>query len=296
MRDAGGYQPPLPLPVARVGRWQRREPTDGRTAAGAGLRVSQIEWPGLRRLPGVLRTLVRPDRLSHFQVDFPAPDSGGIARNRWAGLDDVSVAAARNVAVSRHRRRRRPRGIPAGAMAPPVRRERATVEGAGASRGAMTGACARVSSRSSVLGRASMRLQARPVPRQLVVRDRDHLPVVTEPTERVDRVEVVEAGPAAVLQAPVQPRVDQQRREGRYRDVENPGGPNIDALVHLKQPLELMHPLGLGQNGCQHHLMSLGRHVRRIGEVPGNLLGVLALEAGAIGLEEVLDLLLYAGG
>src|SRR5215472_4930706 len=123
MRGPGGYQRAVPFAVARFGRRQRGERTDRGTAAGAGLRASKIEWHRLRRLPGFLRTLVRPNRLSHFPVDFPTPNSGGAARHRWFGLDDVFVAATRKLAVSLHRCRRWARGIPAGAVAPHVRRE-----------------------------------------------------------------------------------------------------------------------------------------------------------------------------
>jgi len=87
-------------------------------------------------LAGVLRTLVRPDRLPHFQIDLPASSSGSAVGDQWFGLADRSVTAARRASVlPLHRWRVSPRGNTVAAMAPGSRCERSTMEGAGERRG-----------------------------------------------------------------------------------------------------------------------------------------------------------------
>jgi Domain of unknown function (DUF4386) len=79
----------------------------------------------------ILRILVHPDRLPHFQVRLPASNSGSVGDDQCFGLGDLSVPAARISFVPVHRCRLRPRGNTTGAMAHREGRERSTMEGAG---------------------------------------------------------------------------------------------------------------------------------------------------------------------
>src|SRR5438132_13275042 len=47
------------------------------TVTGDGSCVSQIEWPGFQRWHDTFRILLPADRLSYFQIEFPAANSGG---------------------------------------------------------------------------------------------------------------------------------------------------------------------------------------------------------------------------
>jgi hypothetical protein len=83
-------------------------------------------------IDGVLRIMVHPDRLPHFQVHLPAPSSGSAVGDQRLGFCDLSAPAARILSVpALHRCRLRPRGNTAGAMAHRDGCERCTMEGAG---------------------------------------------------------------------------------------------------------------------------------------------------------------------
>ena len=59
---------------------------------------------------GILRNMVRPDRLPHFQVHLPASNSGSAAGDWRPGVCDLSVPTARILSVRPlYRFRRRPR-------------------------------------------------------------------------------------------------------------------------------------------------------------------------------------------
>ena len=77
---------------------------------GAGVRLSQAECLRFRPLSGVLRIVVHPDRLSHFQVDLSASNSGSVADDQRFGLDDLSGTANRTPTFPRDCGRFRSRG------------------------------------------------------------------------------------------------------------------------------------------------------------------------------------------
>src|SRR5205823_3118455 len=91
-------------------------------------------WPvGSLLLPhqpsGILRLLLSADRLPHFQVNFPASNSGcpdGVWR---IGLAHLSVAAARKLSVSLQHGSRSPRRRIADAVASSDGSERTKMEG-----------------------------------------------------------------------------------------------------------------------------------------------------------------------
>src|SRR5439155_23277353 len=88
-----------------------------------------MERARLQPLPRVLRVLLHARRLRRLQVDLPASDprrSGGVG---GVGLFNVSVAAARELPLPLQPGARR-RRAGAGVLAPRVRRERLTMEGA----------------------------------------------------------------------------------------------------------------------------------------------------------------------
>ena len=81
--------------------------------------------------PGIFRILCAPDRLPHYQVHLPASHSGRVVGAWRFGLAELPVSAARIPSVPLHCSLRRPRGNSADPVAPRVRRERTTMEGAG---------------------------------------------------------------------------------------------------------------------------------------------------------------------
>src|ERR1700730_10545093 len=117
MRYSGSYQPLVPRPVDRLDRRELRKRIYDGTVASAGARVSQIEYFCLQHRPSVLRTMVRPDRLPHFQIHLPASNSWSAVGDQWFGLGDLSAPATRKLSVALHRCRLRSRGNTAGAMA-----------------------------------------------------------------------------------------------------------------------------------------------------------------------------------
>ena len=72
-----GFASSLMGPLARPARREHTRRIYAATGAGSLTPVSQTECAGLRHLPGVLRALVRADRLPHFPVDLSASHSGG---------------------------------------------------------------------------------------------------------------------------------------------------------------------------------------------------------------------------
>jgi hypothetical protein len=69
-----------------------------------------MRYSGSPDLSGVLRSLVPPDRLPHFQVNLPASSSGSAGSDQWFGLGNLSRPAARTLSVALHRCRLCPRG------------------------------------------------------------------------------------------------------------------------------------------------------------------------------------------
>ena len=57
------------------------------TVTGNGSDVSQIEWPGVQRRHDTFRILLPPDRLSYFQIEFPAANSGDSGGLGWAWIE-----------------------------------------------------------------------------------------------------------------------------------------------------------------------------------------------------------------
>ena len=107
-----------------------KSPHDG-SDTGAGVRISEVEWFRLRRLPGVLRVLVPCDRLSDPSLAFHSSHSRRTVGDRWPGLDDVLGAFVRTHAVPIHRSCFRRRGNTIDAVVPGGWRERATLGRAG---------------------------------------------------------------------------------------------------------------------------------------------------------------------
>jgi hypothetical protein len=101
------------------------------TVAGPGADVLQIECSDLQYLPGILRILLPPDRVSHLQVDLPAANTGRTDDVGRSGLVDLSVTAAGKLSVALHFGRRLHRGIIALPVAPGDGRERSTMDGDG---------------------------------------------------------------------------------------------------------------------------------------------------------------------
>lgn len=104
----------------------------GRSITGAGAPVSQIESIRLQHRSSILRNVVRPDRLPHFQVHLPASNSGSAVGDWWSGICYLSIPTARILSVRPlYRFRRRPRGNTIRALADREGCERSTMEGAG---------------------------------------------------------------------------------------------------------------------------------------------------------------------
>jgi Domain of unknown function (DUF4386) len=77
------------------------------------------------------RILCTPDGLPHYQVHFPASDSGRVVGIGRFGLAELPVSAAWIPSVPLHCSPRPPRSSSADPLAPRVWRQRATMDGAG---------------------------------------------------------------------------------------------------------------------------------------------------------------------
>src|SRR5437773_2622470 len=136
MHSVGFWVRLLSRCVRCPGRFAVLERIQAGTVTGDGSHVSQIEWPGFQRRHDTFRILLPADRLSYFQIEFPAANSGdsrGLCR-AWPSdryLREPPLSGIRATFASLHYVARSRWGSLANAVAPRDGGECFQMEGTG---------------------------------------------------------------------------------------------------------------------------------------------------------------------
>jgi hypothetical protein len=121
---------------------------------------------------------------------------------------------------------------------------------------------------------------------QFVVRNRGDVEGLADLRDGIDCRKIIQALAGGRMQSPMKARLNQTRRDLDQYQIEDTRRINPDGALHAEQLLELADPFLPAGDGNENNLARVAGDEAGISEVVGNGRRILALERGAIKIEE----------